>query len=96
MLRPGDPTGGLGDWRLVSRLGRGGMADVFYAIAPGGRSAAVKILRPGPHAPPTCRREYQLASTVDAGCTAPPLDYGMSAAGPYLVMTHLSGTTLGV
>jgi serine/threonine protein kinase len=89
-LRPGDPTA-VGDWRLVSRLGRGGMADVFYAIAPGGRSAAVKILRAGPHAPHTCRREYHLASTVDAGCTAPPLGYGMSPAGPYLVTTHLPG-----
>jgi hypothetical protein len=48
-LRPGDPTG-VGEWRLVSRLGRGGMADVFYAIAPGGGTAAVKILRAGPHA----------------------------------------------
>jgi len=89
-LRPGDPTG-VGDWLLVSRLGRGGMADVFYATAPGGQSAAVKILRPGPHTPRTCRREYHLASTVDAGCTAPPLAYGISPAGPYLVMTHLPG-----
>ena len=93
-LRPGDPTA-VGDWRLVSRLGQGGMADVFYAMAPGDRTAAVKILRPGPHAPRTCRREYQLASTVDAGCTAPPLDYGMSPSGPYLVMTHLSGYRSG-
>ena len=96
-LRPGDPTG-VGEWRLASRLGRGGMADVFYAIASGGRTAAVKILRAGPHAPHTCEREYHLASTVDAGCTAPPLGYGVSAAGPYLVMTHLpgyrSGTTM--
>jgi len=89
-LRPGDPTG-VGDWLLVSRLGRGGMADVFYATAHGGQSAAVKILRPGPHTPRTCRREYHLASTVDAGCTAPPLAYGISPAGPYLVMTHLPG-----
>jgi hypothetical protein len=37
-LRPGDPTG-VGDWRLVSRLGRGGMADVFYALASDGRTA---------------------------------------------------------
>jgi serine/threonine protein kinase len=98
-LRPDDPTG-VGEWRLVSRLGRGGMADVFYAVAPGGETAAVKVLRAGPYAPPTCRREYHLASAVDAGCTAPPLGYGMSAAGPYLVMTHLpgyrSGTTLVV
>jgi serine/threonine protein kinase len=28
---------------------------------------------------------------VEASCTAPPLDYGMSAAGPYLVMTYLRG-----
>jgi serine/threonine protein kinase len=93
-LRPDDPTE-VGEWRLVSRLGRGGMADVFYAVTPGGGTAAVKILRAGPHAPHTCRREYHLASAVDAGCTAPPLGHGMSAAGPYLVMTHLLGYRSG-
>jgi serine/threonine protein kinase len=78
-------------YRVVHRLGGGGMADVYYALAPGGRPVTVKVLRAGDHAQQTCQREYQLASAVDQHCTAPALGYGMSAAGPYLVMAHLPG-----
>jgi serine/threonine protein kinase len=78
-------------YRLVHRLGRGGMADVYCALAPGGRPVALKVLRAGDRALQTCRREYELASAVDQHCTAPALGYGMSAAGPYLVMAHLPG-----
>jgi serine/threonine protein kinase len=97
-LRVTDPV--LVDgYRLVSRLGTGGMANVFYALSPGGLPVAVKVLHAVPRARRACRREYQLASAVDARCTAPVLDHGVSAAGAYLVTTYLPGyrgaTTLG-
>ena len=63
-------------YRLMSRLGAGGMANVFYALAPGGRPVAVKVLHAVPGAREACRREYRLASAVDARCTAPVLDHG--------------------
>jgi len=43
-LRESDPVR-VDGYRLVSRLGSGGTAGVFYALAPAGRPAAVKILR---------------------------------------------------
>jgi RNA polymerase sigma-B factor len=87
-LRAGDPARVDGH-RLVSRLGAGGMADVFLAVAPTGDPVVIKILRPARATSRTCEREYGLARAVDPGCTAPPLGHGVSAAGPYLLTAHL-------
>jgi len=98
-LRGSDPAG-IDGYRLVSRLGSGGMADVYLAVAPTGGPVAVKVLRadteaPGPPGGPgatgTCQREYLLASTMDSDCTAPALGYGTSTAGAYLVTAYLPG-----
>jgi serine/threonine protein kinase len=51
----------------------------------------VKVLHAVPGTREACRREYQLASAVDARCTAPVLDHGVSAAGAYLVTAYLPG-----
>ncbi len=71
------------------------MADVFYTVAPTGGPVTVKLLRAGGGVPQTCRREYLLASAVDADCTAPALGHGMSTAGAYLVTTYLLGYRCG-
>jgi Protein kinase domain len=96
-LRGTDPVS-VDGYRLVSRLGAGGMADVFHAVAPTGGPVAVKLLRAAAGAPRTCQREYRLAQAVDADCTAPALGHGLSTAGAYLVTAYLpgyrSGTTL--
>lgn len=42
-LEPGDP-GYAGKYRLVGRLGRGGMGQVFLGQSPGGRPVAVKLI----------------------------------------------------
>ena len=44
-LRPGDPRR-LGDYRLLSRLGEGGMGTVFLGRDPEGGPVAVKVIRP--------------------------------------------------
>jgi serine/threonine protein kinase len=93
-LRVADPAW-VDGYRLVSRLGAGGMADVFYALASTGGPVAVKLLRAGDGVPRTCQREYLLASAVDAGCTAPALGHGLSTAGPYLVTAYLPGYRCG-
>lgn len=67
------------------------MADVFYALAPAGRPVAVKLLRPASGAAEVCQREHNLASAVDARCTAPALGHGRSTAGACLVTAHLPG-----
>jgi len=89
-LRDTDPSR-VGGYRLVSRLGSGGMADVFYAVSPDGTPVAVKLLRTGSGAVEACRREYRLASGVDADCTAAPVGHGVSRAGAFLVTAYLPG-----
>ena len=79
-LRVGDPVS-VDGYRLISRLGAGGMADVFYALARTGGPVAVKLLRAAAGAARTCQREYRLARAVHSGCTAPALGYGLSTAG---------------
>jgi serine/threonine protein kinase len=93
-LRETDPVT-VDGYRLVNRLGVGGMADVFYAVARTGRPVAVKILRATDSASEACQREYRLARAVDADCTAPALDHGVSAAGAYLVTEYLPGYRCG-
>ena len=89
----------VGGYRLVARLGAGGMADVFYSVASTGRLVAVKVLRATGSAA-ACHREYQLTRAAGADCTAPALGYGTSAAASYLVTAYLPGyrcvTTLTV
>lgn len=82
-------------YRLVSHLGAGGMADVFYAVTPTGGPVAVKILRAADGASEACQREYRLASAVDSDCTAPTIGYGVSPAGAYLVTAYLPGYRCG-
>ncbi|HEU4421094.1 MAG TPA: serine/threonine-protein kinase [Pilimelia sp.] len=93
-LRGTDPVR-VGGYRLVSRLGSGGMADVFYALARTGGPVAVKLLRAAAGAARTCQREYRLARAVHSGCTAPALGYGLSTAGAYLVTAYLPGYQCG-
>ena len=44
-LQPGDPQV-IGPYRMVGRLGQGGMGQVFLGVSPGGRPVAVKAIRP--------------------------------------------------
>jgi serine/threonine protein kinase len=89
-LRPSDPVR-VGGYRLVARLGAGGMADVFYSVASTGRPVAIKVFRPTGGGVAACHREYQLARAAGADCTAPALGYGTSAAVSYLVTAYLPG-----
>jgi serine/threonine protein kinase len=58
----------LGNWRAVERLGSGGTAEVWRAVAPDGREAALKIvkreLRRHPQVNSLLRREHEILREV--------------------------------
>lgn len=92
-LRAGDPVD-VDGYLPISLLGTGGTADVFHALAPGGRQVALKVFR-SPVDDDACRREFDLAAMVRPECTAEPLGHGVSDSGPYLVSAYLPGYRCG-
>ncbi|MEO3752459.1 PQQ-binding-like beta-propeller repeat protein [Streptomyces sp. B6B3] len=96
-LQRGDPRR-LGDYRLVRRLGSGGMGIVYLARSPGGRLVAVKVVRPRfalrPSYRARFRREVAAARRVTGAFTAPLLDADPDAEAPWLATRYLPGPTL--
>ena len=45
VLEPEDPRQ-VGRYRIVARVGAGGMGQVYLGRSPGGRPVAVKVVRP--------------------------------------------------
>ncbi|MFI5938332.1 protein kinase [Actinoplanes sp. NPDC051494] len=96
-LRSVDPSV-LGAYRLLGRLGAGGMGTVYLAEAPGGGRVAVKCVRPEFAAEPEFRgrfqREIERARQVPAFCTAEVLDADVRGELPYLVTEFVDGPAL--
>jgi outer membrane protein assembly factor BamB len=96
-LRHGDPAR-VRDYRLLARLGAGGMGVVYLGLSPAGRAVAVKVIRPrlaGDDAyRARFRREAAAASTVTGAFTAAVLDADPDATEPWLVTAYLPGVTL--
>ncbi|MDT0566006.1 bifunctional serine/threonine-protein kinase/ABC transporter substrate-binding protein [Streptomyces sp. DSM 3412] len=96
-LRAADPSR-LGDYRLLRRLGAGGMGVVFLARAPGGAFAAVKVVRAS-HADDAgfrarFRREIEVARQVDSPWVVPLLDADADAEDPWLATPFVPGPSL--
>ena len=89
-----------GRFRIVRKVGEGGMAHVYHAHdLVVDRAVAVKVLSPRLMNDATSaarlRREAQLASGLDHPNVCPILAFGESAGGlRYLVMPYLEGETL--
>ncbi|MGW0845462.1 bifunctional serine/threonine-protein kinase/ABC transporter substrate-binding protein [Streptomyces sp. NPDC002787] len=97
-LRTADPSR-LGDYRLLRRLGAGGMGVVFLARAPGGAFVAVKVVRAS-HADDEgfrarFRREIEVARRVDSPWVVPLLDADADAEDPWLATAFVPGPSLG-
>ncbi|MEU4835952.1 serine/threonine-protein kinase [Streptosporangium sp. NPDC023615] len=97
-LRPADPEQ-IGSYRLLGRLGEGGMGTVYLALAPAGRPVALKVVKAefaieeGFAA--RFHAEVENARRVASFCTAQVLDNGTADDGrPYMVTEYIAGTPL--
>ncbi|WP_406488685.1 protein kinase domain-containing protein [Streptomyces phaeochromogenes] len=96
-LQPDDPRE-LGSYRLLRRLGAGGMGRVYLARSPGGRTVAVKVVRQDLAADVDFRRRFQheveMARAVSGRYTAPVVDSAPDAALPWLATSYVLGPDL--
>jgi serine/threonine protein kinase len=96
-LRAGDPRQ-VGVYRLVGRLGDGGMGQVFLGVSPGGRPVAVKVIRPELTADPEFlrrfAREVDAARKVGGFHTAPVVDADPYDNPPWMVTAYIAGPSL--
>ena len=96
-LRVGDPRQ-VGVYRLVSRLGDGGMGQVFLGVSPGGRPVAVKVIRPEFTADLEFQRrfarEVDAARRVGGFHTAPVVDADPYDDPPWMVTAYIAGPSL--
>lgn len=87
----------VGSWRLVSRLGSGGMGDVFLGVD-GAREAAVKVVSAGLALDPSFRsrfrREIDICRRVSGAQVAELLDADPDAPQPWLAIRYVEGATL--
>ncbi|MFD0165639.1 serine/threonine-protein kinase [Streptomyces decoyicus] len=88
----------IGDYRLIGRLGEGGMGRVFLARSDRGRTVAVKLVRAelaGEEEFRTrFRREVRAARQVGGEWTAPVLDADTEAETPWVATGYIAGSSL--
>jgi serine/threonine protein kinase len=88
----------LGPYRLVRRLGQGGMGVVHLGTGPDGRQVAVKVLRPHVAHDPTARarleREVSTLQRISHPGVAGVLDHDLYGDRPYLVTRYVPGPQL--
>ncbi len=88
----------LGPYRLLERLGEGGMGVVYLAADSEQRRVAVKVLRPAIAADPNARRrlarEVETMRRVRSPFVAEVLDADVTSDPPYIVTRYVSGRTL--
>ncbi|GAA2676041.1 serine/threonine-protein kinase [Streptomyces lunalinharesii] len=96
-LADGDPRV-LGGYRLLGRLGAGGMGRVYLGRSAGGRTVAVKAVHAQYAADEQFRarfrREVASARRVGGAWTAPVLDADPDAAVPWVATGYVAGPSL--
>ncbi|MDX3690664.1 protein kinase [Streptomyces europaeiscabiei] len=96
-LDVGEPTV-VGPYRLLGRLGSGGMGRVYLGRSAGGRTVAVKIVHPhfalDEEFRARFRREVDAARRVGGSWTAPVLDADPEASVPWVATGYAAGPSL--
>ncbi|WP_374101884.1 serine/threonine-protein kinase [Streptomyces sp. MC1] len=95
--RPGDPSR-VGPYRIIGRLGSGGMGTVHAGLTADGLRVAVKVIHPAQAEDPEFRarfrREVQLSARVQGPCLLPLLAAAPEADAPWLATAYAPGPTL--
>ncbi|WP_309474650.1 serine/threonine-protein kinase [Streptomyces ipomoeae] len=88
----------IGPYKIVGRLGSGGMGWVYLGRSPSGREVAVKVARPELAAEPEFRerfaREVAAARVVSGAYTAAVVDADPEAELPWLATLYVPGPSL--
>ncbi len=88
----------LGEYRLVQRLGEGGMGVVHLALDRHGRAVAIKVLRQhiahDPDARARLTREVSSLSRITSPRVAPIIDADVDGPTPYIVTRYVPGPSL--
>ena len=96
-LRAGDPVA-VGPYKLLGRLGAGGMGQVYLAKSPGGRLVAIKLIRPELAEERGFRArfagEIAAARNVSGIYTAAVVDADAEAELPWMATVYVPGPSL--
>ncbi|WP_369780520.1 serine/threonine-protein kinase [Streptomyces sp. R33] len=96
-LQEDDPQSVAG-YRLVARLGAGGMGRVYLSYTRGGRPVAIKVVRPELAEDPAFRRrfrrEVEAARRVRGAYTAELIDAEADGVPPWLATLYVPGPSL--
>jgi DNA-binding beta-propeller fold protein YncE len=96
-LAPGDPPR-IGSYRIIRRLGSGGLGQVFLGRSAGGRPVAVKVIRADLAADPgfrvRFRHDVDAARKVTGLYTALLADADLDGPLPWLATAYVAGPSL--
>jgi serine/threonine protein kinase len=96
-LEPEDPPE-IGGYRMVARLGTGGMGRVYMATTQSGRWLAIKVIRPEFADDGEFRRRFEqevtAAQRVQSLFTAPVIDAELEGPRPWMATAYVPGPSL--